>query len=317
MTRFALAIDLGGTELRAAVVSDAGIVVVSAGIRTDPSAEPDVFIDRMAALALDVRASAPRCEIAGLGVGAPGPLDSIAGLSLAPPTLPLWRDVPLRAMLAARLQMPVWVENDANVAALGEWRFGAGRGTQTMVYVTVSTGLGGGVVADGRLLHGRKGLASHIGHMRIAETSEEPCSCGASGCWEALASATALGLRVARRARDGKARYIASLAGETPPNSRHVVLAARAGDREALDLLAEEASYLGIGFANLLHLYSPEKIVVGGGLGISFELMRQGAEAAMLSRAMPAYRDVPVVVAELGGQAGLVGAASLVLTENG
>ena len=259
-----------------------------------------------------VRARAAGRRIVGLGVGAPGPLDPIAGISIAPPTLAGWHDVPLARLLQQRLGTPVGVENDANAAALGEWRFGAGRDTRSMVFVTVSTGIGGGVIADGRLLHGRRGLAAEIGHMTIADGSEDACFCGVRGCWESLASGTALGRRAARLAAAGEAPTLLELAGGGPVTSRHVTSAARQGDQAALALLATEARWLGVGIANLLHLYSPERVILGGGVGSCLDLMQAEIERTLRTRAMPPYRDVPVVAAELGANAGLVGAASLV-----
>ena len=301
----ALGVDLGGTGLRAAIVDETGAVLAIEEAATDALGGPAAVIKQILALVATLRQKHPRVAVEGLGVGAPGPLDPLAGIAIAPPTLSGWKDVPLAALLAERLGLTVLIENDANAAALGEWRFGAGQGTQSLVFVTVSTGIGGGVIADGRLLHGYRGLAAEIGHMRIAETSEEPCFCGQFGCWEALASGTALGRRGAR------AR------GDAAITSRAVVAAARQGDSAALALLTQEAAYLGVGFVNLLHLYSPERIVMGGGLGAALDLMQADIDAVIQARAMPAYRSVPVVAAGLGTRAGLVGAASLILVGRG
>ena len=299
--RVALGVDLGGTALRTAFVAEDGTVLAARDTATDAGGGPAAVIGQIIALVQALRADRPELSPEGLGIGAPGPLDPKAGIALAPPTLAGWRDVPLGALLAERLGLAVAVENDANAAALGEWRFGAGRGTASMVFVTVSTGIGGGVIAEGRLLHGHRGLAAEIGHMRISETSEEACFCGQHGCWEALASATALGRRAARAW------------GDASMTSRDLVAAARSGETRAFALLGEEADYLATGFVNLLHLFSPERIVMGGGLGAALDLMQANITAALRSRAMPAYREVPVVAAGLGARAGLVGAASLIL----
>ena len=156
----ALAIDLGGTELRAALVDRDGKILAFAAVPTQAQAGPDVVIGQIEALAATVHAEAPGLAIVGVGVGAPGPLDPLAGIAVGPPTLAGWQDVPLADILERRLGLPVRLENDANAAALGEWRFGAGHGARSLVFVTVSTGIGGGVVADGRILHGRRGLAA-------------------------------------------------------------------------------------------------------------------------------------------------------------
>jgi glucokinase len=315
MTLCALAVDLGGTELRAALVNPSGAVLAYADAKTRSKDGPGAVIEQIVDLIGQVRAQAPDVVVCGLGVGAPGPLDSTAGVAIAPPTLDGWREVPLAALLKQRLGVPVKLENDAGAAALGEWRFGAGRGTESMVFVTVSTGIGGGVIADGRLLHGRRGLAAEIGHMAIAESSEDVCFCGARGCWEALASGDMLGRRAARLEARGKAPALRKLAGDGEVTSRHVTQAARDGDPGAIALLAEEARWLGVGIVNLLHLYSPERVIIGGGLGACLDLMQAGIDRIIQSRAMSAYRDVPVVAAELGREAGLVGAASLVFPQ--
>ncbi len=309
----ALAVDLGGTQLRAAVVDRSGAIRASTVTATRALDGPAAVIEQITAAVDKLLAAMPALQVLGLGVGAPGPLDPMAGISIAPPTLAGWRDVPLAALLEERLGVAVTVENDANAAALGEWRFGAGVGTGSIVFVTVSTGIGGGVIADGRLLHGRRGLAAEIGHMTIADGSDEPCFCGVRGCWESLASGSALDRRAARLAAAGESPLLRELAGTGPVTGRHVTQAARQGDRQAAALLATEARWLGVGIVNLLHLYSPELVVLGGGLGSCLDLLQAGIDEVIRARAMPAYRDVPVVPAQLGLDAGLVGAASLVL----
>ncbi|MCX5512593.1 glucokinase [Kaistia algarum] len=310
--RTALAIDLGGTETRAGLVGADGQVLVEARSPTNAAGGPDAVIGELVRLVEIIREARPDARSVGLGVGAPGPLDSNAGIAIAPPTLAGWHDVPLAARLRERLGVEVQLENDANVAALGEWRFGAGVGTQSMVFATISTGIGGGIIADGRLLHGRRGLAGEIGHMTIAEGTER-CACGALGCWEALASGTALGREGERLAASGGSPMLRAMAGTGPVTARHVGEAARAGDAGALALLEQEARWLGVGIVNLLHLYSPEVVVLGGGVSQLLDLLRPEMERTVRLRAMSAYRDIPIVSAKLGGHAGLVGAASLVL----
>ncbi|WP_029073761.1 ROK family protein [Kaistia adipata] len=312
MTKTALAIDLGGTELRAALVTERGEVAGFAATPTDARGGPEAVIAQMIGLVEKVRSAVPEARPRGLGVGAPGPLDPEAGIVVDAPTLSGWRNVPLVALLQQRLGLTVKLENDANAAALGEWRFGAGRGTASMVFVTVSTGIGGGVIVDGRLLHGRRGLAGEIGHMAISDRPVR-CACGSTGCFEALASGTALAREAAERVRSGTAPALAALAGDAPVTARHVGEAARAGDADALALLDDEARWLGVGLTNLLHVYSPERLILGGGVGSLLPLMQGTIAQTIRERAMPPFRDVPVVAATLGSHAGLVGAASLVL----
>jgi len=195
--------------------------------------------------------------------------------------------------------MPVRLENDGIAAAIGEWRLGAGRGYANLVFVTLSTGIGGGVVIDGRVLRGRMGMAGHVGHMTVVQDGE-PCPCGNRGCWEAYAAGPALAARASRRA--GREMDAAA-----------VFDAAAAGDPLAVELVAEEADLVGVGLASLLHLYSPEILILGGGLATRFDALRPGIAARLARAAMPSFRDVPVVPAGLGGDAGLVGAGLLVL----
>lgn len=311
--RPAVGIDLGGTQVRAALVAPDGTLQARAAAATDVAGGPRAVIAQMQALVADVTAglAGPLHDaIAGVGVCSPGPLDAAAGVVLGIPTLPGWVDIPLVDWLSHALGLAVRLENDGVGAALGEWRFGAGQGLSDFVYVTVSTGIGGGVIADGRVLRGRRQMAGHIGHMTTAPLGEV-CLCGNRGCWEAQASGTALGARARQQAAS---RPGSALAAHGPAlDARHVFDAARTGDALALELVAFEATELGLGIVNLLHLYSPQAVVLGGGVSSGFDLLQPGIAAQVARRALPPFRDVPVLPAALGPNAGLVGAASLVL----
>jgi len=309
--KVALAFDLGGTELRAALIDDTGGLLSFSSLSTNATGGPAAVIRQIERLAETVLAETPGLSPIGIGIGAPGPLDPDAGVVIAAPTLVGWHEVPLAEILQNHFRLPVRLENDANAAALGEWRYGAGRGAGSMVFVTVSTGIGGGVIADGRILHGRRGLAAEIGHMTITSEGER-CFCGAVGCFEAVASGTALGRRATARTRPLDGSLLRKLAADAEVTGRHVVEAARTGDADALALLTDEARWLGIGFTNLLHLYSPDMLVMGGGISHGFDLLHDQMVATVRERAMPAYRDVPIVAAQLGRHAGLIGAASLI-----
>ncbi|WP_217578027.1 ROK family protein [Mesorhizobium sp. GbtcB19] len=314
MSTLALAFDLGGTELRGALVERGGEVVARVSEPTMAEAGSEAVIGRIIALANKLLDDHPQAKVLGIGACAPGPLDPKAGIVIGPPTLSGWHNVPMIDILSRQFGLPVRLENDANAAALGEWRYGAGRGSESLVFVTVSTGIGGGVIADGHIYHGRRGLAAEIGHMTITGEGDR-CFCGNVGCFEAVASGTALGRRATRLTAPGDGSQLRRLSSNGDVSARHVVEAARMGDAVARDLVEAEAHWLGIGFTNLLHLYSPEVIVMGGGLSNGFDLLAPGIRATINERAMQAYRDVPVVPAELGDRAGLVGAASLILWE--
>lgn len=316
MTRAALAFDLGGTDLRAALVTRDGVVHQALTVPTKASGGVEVILDQMTGLAGQLLATGADGGIAGIGLGAPGPLDPAAGLMIAPPTLAGWRDVSIARLLSDRLGHPVALDNDANMAALGEWRFGAGRGHSTVLFITVSTGIGGGLVSEGKIFHGHRGLAVEIGHMAISESGPK-CFCGSVGCFEAFASGTALGLfGHAAAALPGGALIGELQAEEGRPGARAVVEAARRGDAVAKTLVAQEARWLGIGITNLLHLFSPDVVVIGGGLANAFDLLIGGIRSVVEVRAMTAYRGVPILRADLGAKAGLVGAATLAFSKH-
>ena len=311
----AIGIDLGGTQLRVALVDRNGGIVSRASVATDVAGGPQRVIEQIRLLCGEIDVGGRRAEIAGVGVSTPGPLDSEAGTIIAISTLPGWEEFPIVAKLAGEFGLPVVLENDGIAAANGEWMFGAARDLQHFVYVTVSTGIGGGVVVDGRLLRGRRGMAGHVGHMIIAPEGPR-CSCGALGCCEALASGSAL----ARSGREAVSAQPSSLLAQPPADAitaRDIVAAARQGDSFALTLLEREAAWLGIGFSNLAHLYSPQAIVMGGGVSQAFDLLHENIAGAFRRSAMPPFRDTRIVAAKLGDNAGLAGAAALVWTREG
>ena len=294
----ALGVDIGGSRLRVALVTATGQIIARAETATAAEAGPEAVIAQIRALAGTVRPEAGSVPIAGAGVSCPGPLDTTKGHALGVPTLRGWVNIPIAKMIGEALNLSVVLENDGIAAAHGEWRFGAGRGQGSLVFITVSTGIGGGVVLDNRLVHGRKGMAGHVGHMVIVADGA-PCPCGNRGCFEAYASGTAFAARI--RATDADA------------SPADIFARARSGDEKALSLVAEEADWLGLGLVSLLHLYSPDVIVVGGGVSNGLDLLLPGIRGRIGKGAMPAFRDVPVVRAGLGENAGLVGAAALVL----
>jgi len=291
--RLALGVDIGATQTRVGVIDASGQVVGRAAAPTER--RPSANVERVERLAEEAGFRRLSRAVDAVGICSPGPLDLDAGIVIDIPTLPDWRGFALRAAIGDAFGLPAVLEGDGVAAAFGEWRFGAGRGMSDLVYVTVSTGIGGGVIADGSVLRGRRGLAGHVGHMIIAERGAR-CSCGAIGCFEALASGSAF----AAAARS------AGLA-----DAPAAVAAARAGEARALTLVAEEARLLARGFATLAHLFSPERIIVGGGVSQAFDLLGPRVRASMRELLMPAFSDVEVVAAALGDNAGLIGAAAL------
>jgi glucokinase len=305
----AIGVDLGGTQLRAALIDRNGAVRNRKSVFTKAAGGPDVVLGQIEHLVGSVLQGVDGRDITGIGVSAPGPLDTRNGVALSIPTLAGFVDYPLAAALQKRLPFPVSLENDGISAAIGEWRFGAGRGFENVVYVTVSTGIGGGVIIDNRVLRGRLGMAGHIGHMILVPDGER-CSCGNLGCFEAYASGSAFAARAMARAKHAATTLLG--ANGTAIDSPAVFSAARAGDALAQDLVGEEARILGTGFASLVHLFSPDVIVMGGGLSHEFDALYPAMSARLQECAMPAFKDVRIVRSELGENSGLVGAASLV-----
>lgn len=305
-----LGMDLGGTQARTALVRG-GEIVRRLAEPTDTEGGPDAILGQFRRMAAELRAGTERAAIVGAGICTPGPLDTETGTTLHIPTLPGWEDFPVRERMAEALSLPVVVENDGTAATFGEWRYGAGQGKRHVLYVTVSTGIGGGAVVDGALLHGHRGMATHMGHFRMA--SDGPvCACGATACFEALAAGTALAKR-ARAAATAPGGHLGAVAAARRVETRDVVEGARAGDPACLALIAEEAALLGQGFTGLMHLFSPELLIMGGGVSNAFDLLEDGIRAVVRRDAMPPFREVPIVRARLGDNAGLIGAATLAL----
>jgi glucokinase len=311
-TRFAVAVDLGGTRFRVALCDARGALRARHTYPTESARGPDRILEHIASAIRTVLAAAPAdAEVAGIGVAAPGPLDPWRGLIYQAPNLPGWENLPLAERLAALTGYPVRVGNDANLAALGEHRFGAGRGVAHLVYVTVSTGVGGGIIVNNELWLGARGAAGEIGHT-VIERYGPPCSCGNRGCVEALASGTAIARRAAAALAAGRPSRLG--AAGTQPSAEAVARAAADGDALAIEILEEAARALAVGLVNLLHLCDPQLIVIGGGVARAGEHWWRALRDEVARRALPVYRqELRLVPAALGDDAGLVGAAAMVL----
>lgn len=301
-----IGVDLGGTWLRVARVTAAGSVAAMERLPTDVAGGPAGVVAQIVAMTGRLGADGIRA----MGVGVPGAFDAENGTVLGIPALPGWTGFPLAETLRDRLGLDCRLENDAKAAAIGEWDAGAAKGFRNFVYVTVSTGIGACAVVDGRLLRGAGGLAGEIGHTRIAETSER-CACGLYGCWQALAAGPALARRAEAAAQATPDSALAALAAAGPLSGLEVGRAARAGDAAALAVVQEHASLLGVGFANLQHVYAPDLLVVGGGVSDLLDLMRPPLEAVLRQRLLPGFKPADIRVAALGDVAGLVGAAAV------
>lgn len=309
-----IAVDLGGTQIRAAACDLQGRFLRRAEHPTKAEEGLEAVLVRIVGLVEEVRAGLPKDRVLGVGVGSPGPVDPLAGVIISPPNLPGWYEVPLRSLLEERLGLPVRLANDANAAALGEWAFGAGRNYRNIAYVTISTGIGGGIITDGRLLLGHRGLAGEVGHMTLWPEGPR-CNCGNYGCWEALASGTAIAREGAEAVRSGRAPILSRLVEGVAErvDAKLVGEADAQGDEAAAEIIRRAAEYSGVGVANLLHLYSPEIVLIGGGVSRLGERLFGPIRRVARERVMPPYRDVPILPAALRGDAGLLGAVALFL----
>ena len=313
----ALGIDIGGTKVAGGVVAPDGTIVATAR-RATPGASVTDTEDAIAAVVEEL-AGAHDGELVGVGIGAAGWFDRTGDTVLFSPHL-AWRNSTLRKDLAGRLQRPLWVGNDADAAAWAEYRYGAARGSDLALMITLGTGIGGGMVLDGRLRRGSHGVAGEWGHMRVVPDGRL-CACGNRGCWEQYASGTALAQtarEVARTSRAAAGRLLERVDGDPDQLTGEDVAALAAdGDPLALELVTEVGQWLGQGIADLSAILDPEVVVIGGGVSKLGEMVLAPARER-LDHALPGrgFRPGPrVVVAELGAHAGVVGAADLVRSE--
>jgi glucokinase len=315
----ALTVDLGGTKIIAAVVLPDGKIISRNYRLTMADKGPEAVSDRILS-AVDkaiAQAKLKTSELIGIGVAAAGILDTNRGIVTTSPNLPNWRNVPLRDILADKLGVATYIVNDASAAALGEHRFGAGMGFNNMLYLTVSTGIGGGIIIDGELYSGADGCAGEVGHMTV-EADGPRCHCGNFGCLEALASGWAVAKAAIKRINNGEKSSIVELVDGRLENitAETVAVAARRGDQLAADIVAEAAKYLGIGLANLVNIFNPELIVIGGGLSKMGDMLLSPAWKVLKERAFQLPADtVRVVRARLGSNAGIIGAAAYVFDQ--
>ena len=317
--RYIIGVDLGGTNIVTAAMPEDGsrqIAIHSQSTRADQGAEAvlDRILQGIELSIADARAEtgAARADFLGVGVGAPGPLDRARGLVIVAPNLG-WRDFPLRERIAGAIGLPATLDNDANCATYGEWWQGAAKGGRNVVGLTIGTGIGGGLILDGRLFHGSSDVAGEVGHTTIDMTGRR-CKCGNYGCLEAYASGTA----IAERAREalerdeGKSLLRTMVDGDvTRITSALVYEASMRGDALALELLRDTARFLGAGIANLLNTFNPDTVVVAGGVTHAGELLFEPLRTEVKRRAFrPAVEACRIVPGQLPGTAGVVGAVA-------
>ncbi len=300
MARYSIGVDLGGTNLRAAVIDETGALLDRVEGRTNMAAGPEAVMDDIARSILELRG---RCggQLAGIGVAVPGIIEMKKGVVRESPNLPGFCDIPVRDEIERRIQAPVHLENDANAAALGEKWVGAGRDVDDLVLLTLGTGIGGGIICGGKILHGFVGMAGELGHIQVVPNGN-PCACGGHGCLEKHASATAVTL-MARLLGLGE-----NLASE------QVYHLAREGNAHAKVVFATMGKALGVAIADLVNIFNFPLYLLSGGALAAWEFFAP-AMFEEVRRSSYVYRnsDTRIAKAELGKDAGLYGAARLPL----
>ncbi|WP_442601307.1 ROK family protein [Paenibacillus sp. KN14-4R] len=301
--KYAIGIDIGGTKTAIGLVNEEGSVIAKKVIPTDLTIPPASMIDRMSECVHDLmnQSEISYDQYIGIGIGAPGPLDTSKGMIACPPNLPQWVNIPVVELFEAKFSLPIRMENDATAGALAEKWKGAAQGNNNFVYLTISTGIGAGMYLDGKLVTGARGNAGDVGHMMI-DPSYGTCICGQKGCFEYIASGTGIARRGSEiMGEDLSTKDIFKLYEEKHP----VIM-------EFIDAIY---TYIGMGCVSLINICDPEKIVIGGGVSQVGDSLFQGVQQYVQQFALnPAGRMTEIVPAFLSQDAGLIGAAALILT---
>ncbi len=295
----ALGVDLGGTKIRAGLMQDDGSVAHVMECKTLAYRGSDAVISDMVKLMQQLMQCVDKKDVRGIGIGSPGPLNVSTGVVESPPNLPGFEQVPLRSRIESVMQLPTFLDNDASVAGLAEYRYGCGRGSSSMLYMTISTGIGGGVVEHGQIIRGRRCMSAEFGHVSIDAINGKLCTCGNRGCLEALASGPAIA-------------ETASRVFSRPMTTQEVGQRAHDGDSLAQKILDDAFDALGAGLVNLVHAFDPERIVLGGGVTQMGSMLLDHVSHYVVTHVMPPYRDVSFYFAHLRQDVGVIGAACLV-----
>jgi glucokinase len=300
-----IAVDVGGTQIRVAVYPELGTKPIHQ--KRIKTCGEGTAVERMTGLLKELWPTGH--EVQAISLGAPGQVDPEAGVIIAAPNIAGWVELPLKRKMEEIFNVPVFLNNDANVAALGEWKYGAARGHANVFYITISTGIGGGVILDNHLLLGQRGLGTEVGHVVIMPDGPL-CGCGKRGHIEAFASGTGIANYYNQERDKGRPATLPAL---PRPSAKEIGIAAQAGDPLALEAFWRAGHFMGIGLANYLHLFNPSIIVIGGGVSrvgeIYWKPMREAMEAEVLSQEYT--RDLTIVPAALGDDCGLLGALAL------
>lgn len=315
MSKLACGIDLGGTNLHIGITDNNGNIIIKEKYSTEPEKGPESVIERIrfSVKTLLHQSSIESKKLSGIGIGVPGFIDTHKGNIVSLPNLPGWENIPLVKIMEEYFRITVIIDNDAGVATYGEYLFGSGQSTKNFFYMTVSTGIGGGVIIEGKPYRGTNFGAAEIGHITVDAEGEE-CKCGNFGCLEAMASGTAI-VNLAKKAiYKGEKSMISDMAAMNCIKAEHIFDAADMGDELASNIINKEAFYLGIGVCNIIAMYNPERIAIGGGVSNQWNILYPKIMETVKAKGLKHNARVcDIVRAELGEDAGIIGAAALVL----
>ena len=314
-----LVADLGATSIDVAVTSLDGRIL---GHHDEPARiedGPDACLDRVDDL-LDALLRTTRTipgQLWGVGIGVPGPVEFETGRPISPPIMPGWDGYPIRERFSARYRAPVWVDNDVNLLALGEWRSGVAAGHDNVVVIKVGTGIGAGIISDGRIHRGAQGSAGDVGHIQVVDDPAVVCRCGNIGCLEAVAGGAAIGREGAAVAEDGRSpRLLLALDQHGTVTAEDVSRAASFGDPVAVAMLQLAGGRIGSMLASVVNFFNPSLIVIGGGVASSPDQFLAAIREAVYRRSLPlATRELLIQRSSLGGLAGVIGASSMVVDQ--
>ncbi|HEX2626405.1 MAG TPA: ROK family protein [Candidatus Limnocylindrales bacterium] len=314
-----LVADLGATSIAVAITDLGGRILGHYAEPADVANGPDQVLSRVEVLFSELHRTTGGAAgpVWGIGIGVPGPVEFASGRPISPPIMPGWDGYPIRDRFAARFGGPVWVDNDVNVLALGEWRSGIAQGHDNVVVVKIGTGIGAGIISDGRLHRGAQGSAGDVGHIQVIDDASVICRCGNVGCLEALAGGAALGRHGEAAALEGRsARLRAAYDEHGELSAEDVARAAAFGDPVAVDLLQAAGRRVGNMLASVVNFFNPSLIIIGGGVAQSGDQLLASIRETVYGRSLPlATRQLLIQRASLGLLGGVIGASALVVDQ--
>ncbi|MGC8739297.1 MAG: ROK family protein [Candidatus Hydrogenedens sp.] len=318
MSKYIIGVDLGGTNIKSAIVSEEKRIVVKTSVPTPTQEGPKAIMDAMADVVHELmdKEGLTTQDILSVGIGAPGPMNWQTGIVYSPPNLPGWHNVPLADEMRKRLNVPCYIENDANAACFGEYWLGAGQGCDCIAVLTLGTGVGGGIVVFKKLLRGIDGTAGELGHLKV-QRDGRLCGCGSKGCLEAYASVTGMVRTAQEEIEKGKKTILTEICHNNihTITGKMIFQAVEKGDALAREVFHETAVWLGLGIASIVNMLNPERVILCGGMISAGNVLFNPVRETVMKNAfeVPAKR-CEIVPAGLGEDSGVIGCAGCALT---